>query len=406
MPLKRCQANGTDGWKWGDAGKCYTGPNARKKALAQGIAMGDIDIGKGKTMNMWDKIRELFKTEVTVDELKANLSTLSTRYESVLNEGKAVYELLRGLDSADGLEYLPLVKALGTMYTTDEGVTMETHVEDDPLPGRGSEGAIVMFVGASPSKLDTIRKRAFSGMVGKTLEDLYIKPLGLSMDEVYLTNIVKECVEDEHGASVEPTPEQIADALPAFVEEVARVEPLAIVALGKTAHKAIEPIANEWVPHPRAVRIWGNSGEVERKMSRLKKSLAEGDKHFTCELLLKSAEQEQQIVYGVVMEPNENDTDLNWTNSGEIEKAAHYFMQNFRLIDTNHSRVDITAVPVESWITQEDTVMGGKLVKAGSWVMGVHVEDQQEWERIKSGEYTGFSIDALARIDPSLVLGT
>ena len=47
MPLKQCQINGTDGFKWGDEGKCYTGPDAKKKAIAQGIAIeGDKFIKK------------------------------------------------------------------------------------------------------------------------------------------------------------------------------------------------------------------------------------------------------------------------------------------------------------------------------------------------------------------------
>ena len=36
MPLKRC---GDNGWKWGDKGKCYTGPGAKKKAIKQGVAI-------------------------------------------------------------------------------------------------------------------------------------------------------------------------------------------------------------------------------------------------------------------------------------------------------------------------------------------------------------------------------
>ena len=39
MPLKRCTSNGKNGWKWGDEGKCYTGPGAKKKAIDQGIAI-------------------------------------------------------------------------------------------------------------------------------------------------------------------------------------------------------------------------------------------------------------------------------------------------------------------------------------------------------------------------------
>jgi hypothetical protein len=52
MPITSCQSDKDPGFKWGDAGKCYTyNPknegsknNARKKALAQGIAIGDIKL--------------------------------------------------------------------------------------------------------------------------------------------------------------------------------------------------------------------------------------------------------------------------------------------------------------------------------------------------------------------------
>lgn len=52
MPVKGCSSNGKPGYKWGDAGKCYTynpnseasKKNAKKRALAQGIASGDINL--------------------------------------------------------------------------------------------------------------------------------------------------------------------------------------------------------------------------------------------------------------------------------------------------------------------------------------------------------------------------
>ena len=55
MPVKQCQDNGKPGFKWGDAGKCYTySPynegsrrNANKQAIAQGLAIGDFaEIGE------------------------------------------------------------------------------------------------------------------------------------------------------------------------------------------------------------------------------------------------------------------------------------------------------------------------------------------------------------------------
>ena len=39
MPIKRCQANGKDGYKYGDAGKCYTGAAGKKKAAKQAAAI-------------------------------------------------------------------------------------------------------------------------------------------------------------------------------------------------------------------------------------------------------------------------------------------------------------------------------------------------------------------------------
>jgi len=36
MPLNRC---GEEGWKWGSEGKCYTGKDAKQKAIRQGVAI-------------------------------------------------------------------------------------------------------------------------------------------------------------------------------------------------------------------------------------------------------------------------------------------------------------------------------------------------------------------------------
>ena len=50
MPVKECQDRGKPGLKWGDSGKCYTYTpkdegsrnRAKKKAIVQGIAVGDF----------------------------------------------------------------------------------------------------------------------------------------------------------------------------------------------------------------------------------------------------------------------------------------------------------------------------------------------------------------------------
>ncbi|NVM36704.1 MAG: hypothetical protein HWN81_14000 [Candidatus Lokiarchaeota archaeon] len=39
MPLKKCSENNKSGWKWGDSGKCFVGPDGKKKAIKQGISI-------------------------------------------------------------------------------------------------------------------------------------------------------------------------------------------------------------------------------------------------------------------------------------------------------------------------------------------------------------------------------
>jgi hypothetical protein len=35
-----------NGWRWGATGHCYTGPDAKKKAIAQGLAIGGGKLDK------------------------------------------------------------------------------------------------------------------------------------------------------------------------------------------------------------------------------------------------------------------------------------------------------------------------------------------------------------------------
>jgi len=66
MPLKRCTSNGKSGWKWGDQGKCYTGPGAKKRAIKQGIAIEGPERFK-KIANEADKeFRDIVATDTDI----------------------------------------------------------------------------------------------------------------------------------------------------------------------------------------------------------------------------------------------------------------------------------------------------------------------------------------------------
>lgn len=74
MPVNSCSDNGQPGYKWGDGGKCYiynpkdekSKVSAKKKALAQGIAIGDIEIKsikKNKVDELLKSLKEWFKED-------------------------------------------------------------------------------------------------------------------------------------------------------------------------------------------------------------------------------------------------------------------------------------------------------------------------------------------------------
>ena len=58
MPIKRC---GNNGWQYGDSGQCYTGPDAKIKAIKQGIA---IDGPKKFSEKAYTEGAELYEKDI------------------------------------------------------------------------------------------------------------------------------------------------------------------------------------------------------------------------------------------------------------------------------------------------------------------------------------------------------
>lgn len=104
---------------------------------------------------------------------------------------------------------------------------------------------------------------------------------------------------------------------------------------------------------------------------------------------------QKQIVYGVVLAPNEIDAQDDFMEPHEIEKAAHRYLANSRVVGSGHSK-PVKAHPVESFIAPQDFEIhgqyGNQMVKAGSWVLGVKIDDPDEWQKVMEGHYQGFSV--------------
>ena len=97
-------------------------------------------------------------------------------------------------------------------------------------PGAGAAPAEIMLIGEAPSAYDDRSGRPFSGPSGAFLDEL-LAAAGLSRAQVYLTNIVKHHPQE----SRELRPDEISACSGYLVREIAAVNPIVIVTLGRGA---------------------------------------------------------------------------------------------------------------------------------------------------------------------------
>ena len=268
----------------------------------------------------------------------------------------------------------------------------------------------IAFVGASPSAEDLKARRPFSGANREAFIERYLCPLGLTEEDIFITNLVPMVLYDDESGNVRsPTKEEIESWKLLFQREIQKVKPVFLIALGQLAKDVLGERANAVLPHPNALERFGDTGELGRKLKALRESIGKVsptatqvhverpleiiEKQFHS-ILLKN--EERQIVYGVVLEPDTEDAHGDIVTADEIEQTAHRWMRESRVIGQDHVE-RAGAEVVESFISPQDITLGGQLVKRGSWMLAVKVHDRDLWQGVKSGEYTGFSIGAYAR---------
>lgn len=113
---------------------------------------------------------------------------------------------------------------------------------------------------------------------------------------------------------------------------------------------------------------------------------------------LLKRDEAQQIVYGVVYEPDVVDAHGDFMDAEEIEKAAHVFLKEFRNIDKQHDFTSKVGEVIESYIAPADFEFGGQTVTKGTWMMAVKVVDDV-WTGIQKGEFTGFSLAGYGNVE-------
>lgn len=108
--------------------------------------------------------------------------------------------------------------------------------------GEGPENALIMAVGEAPGAEEDNQGRPFVGAAGQTLTDL-LAECEIPRDSIYITNALI-CRPTAPGQQVQyknraPTAAEIANCRERLISEILHVDPVIILALGKTASNAL-----------------------------------------------------------------------------------------------------------------------------------------------------------------------
>jgi len=116
---------------------------------------------------------------------------------------------------------------------------------------------------------------------------------------------------------------------------------------------------------------------------------------------IEKVNSDQQTITGVVLVPEVVDAQGDIISKEVIATAAHMFLASYNAatkLGLMHKDFKPQFELYESFIAPMDMSIVSKVVKAGSWVIVIHVMDTKVWEQVKSGKLTGFSIGGKAKV--------
>lgn len=119
--------------------------------------------------------------------------------------------------------------------------------QDDPTPalrqeatqlvfGGGDPDASIVFIGEAPGAKEDASGEPFVGAAGKFLNEM-LASIGLSRDDIYITNIVKY----RPPANRDPNAEEIQAFIPYLKRQLEVIQPKLVVFLGRHAMSVFLP---------------------------------------------------------------------------------------------------------------------------------------------------------------------
>lgn len=121
---------------------------------------------------------------------------------------------------------------------------------------------------------------------------------------------------------------------------------------------------------------------------------------------------EKHMVYGAALIPDkdiyrnngEKEFYINFTKES-IEKMSQEFFKEYRQheVTVDHEDIANEVCVVESWLVsdayKDKSNALGISVPEGTWMIGMKVNNIETWDRIKSGELKGFSVESMISLE-------
>ena len=150
-------------------------------------------------------------------------------------------------------------------------------------------------------------------------------------------------------------------------------------------------------PTPQDVHVDGLGGPSKRKRKRKERRMPDAEQGIikgegvSIEVpIWKSATEGK--VYGVVLEPDLEDSQGDKVTAAEIEKACHRYMVESQKADVQHNEVQAGVHLIENYIAPQDLLVEGEPVTKGAWVQAWQINDPLVKQEVDDGLLTGFSI--------------
>ena len=123
---------------------------------------------------------------------------------------------------------------------------------------------------------------------------------------------------------------------------------------------------------------------------------------------LKTIDEDKRLVIGLALVPNKliyrrnKGFEYNITFSEQtVRKASEKYLKSLKLHNTTvEHEMEVDGVYLtESWIVEDTnldkTALYGLKAPKGAWAVSMRVQNDSVWEKVKNGEYLGFSIEGM-----------